>query len=201
VVGGLAASADSIGQVVQLIAQIAAQTNLLALNATIEAAARRRGRQRLCRGGERGQAARQPDAKATDDISQRVDSIQSDTKRAAEAIAQIADVIGRIDQISSGVAAAMEQQNAVAQGDQPQRRRGEPGHPGGQSQYRRAERCRSPGRRRGDRRLERGARAGLAIRQPQRRGRRLPRERAHRLGSDYGRAVTTQVAAFNVTAA
>jgi methyl-accepting chemotaxis protein len=114
VVDGLAASADSIGKVVQLIAEIASQTNLLALNATIEAARAGeagKGFAVVARAGE-GRAA--PTGGAPEDISRGVESIQSDTRRAAQAIAGIAEVIGRIDQLSGSVAAAMEQQSAVA---------------------------------------------------------------------------------------
>ncbi len=109
----LATTAEKIGNVVQLINNIAGQTNLLALNATIEAA----------RAGEAGKgfavvASEVKDlasqtAKATEEISQQITSVQNATKETVEAIQEIARTINEMSQISVSIAAAMEEQGAA----------------------------------------------------------------------------------------
>jgi methyl-accepting chemotaxis protein len=110
---GLAAAANEVGEVVNLINSIAGQTNLLALNATIEAA----------RAGEHGKGfavvasevkglATQT-AKATDEIQAKIGEIQQATATAVTAIRDISEVIGRMNAISSAIAAAIEEQGAA----------------------------------------------------------------------------------------
>ncbi|WP_097319243.1 methyl-accepting chemotaxis protein [Paractinoplanes atraurantiacus] len=106
-------SSAEIGNVIKTITAIAEQTNLLALNATIEAA----------RAGEMGKGfavvasevkdLAQETARATEDISRRVEAIQADTSGAVAAIEEISLVIGRISEFQTTIASAVEEQTAT----------------------------------------------------------------------------------------
>jgi methyl-accepting chemotaxis protein len=112
---GLAQAADKIGQVVQLINDIASQTNLLALNATIEAArAGEAGKGFAVVAGEVKHLATQT-AKATEEISAQIGAVQEETRATVEAIRNIGRVIEQVRQISSGIASAVEEQGAATQ--------------------------------------------------------------------------------------
>ncbi|MEH2482320.1 methyl-accepting chemotaxis protein [Nitrobacteraceae bacterium AZCC 2146] len=112
---GLSQAAARIGDVVELINTIAGQTNLLALNATIEAA----------RAGEAGRgfavvasevkALAEQTAKATGEISHQIAGIQTATQDSVVAIREISGTIGRISEISSTIASAVEEQGAATQ--------------------------------------------------------------------------------------
>lgn len=109
----LAEAAQKIGAVVQLITDIASQTNLLALNATIEAArAGEAGKGFAVVASEVKNLATQT-GKATEEISQQINSIQNETGQAVHAIEGIAGTIEEINQITSGVAAAVEEQSSA----------------------------------------------------------------------------------------
>ncbi len=109
----LAETAAKIGDVVKLINAIAGQTNLLALNATIEAArAGEAGKGFAVVASEVKSLANQT-AKATGDIAAQVNAIQEATKVAVEAIKSIGGTIGKINEISTTIAAAVEEQNAA----------------------------------------------------------------------------------------
>jgi len=111
----LSKAATRIGDVVELISSIAGQTNLLALNATIEAA----------RAGEAGRgfavvasevkALAEQTAKATGEIGQQISGIQSATHDSVDAITEISGTIARLSEISSAIAAAVEEQGAATQ--------------------------------------------------------------------------------------
>jgi methyl-accepting chemotaxis protein len=114
-VAGLAESAQKIGEVVAFITQIASQTNLLALNATIEAArAGEAGRGFAVVASEVKTLATQT-SKATDDIRAQIEAIQTETAEALTAIKRISNTIVEVNQISTTIAAAMEQQGAATQ--------------------------------------------------------------------------------------
>jgi methyl-accepting chemotaxis protein len=114
-VSELSKAATRIGDVVELINTIAGQTNLLALNATIEAA----------RAGEAGRgfavvasevkALAEQTAKATGEIGQQIAGIQSATEHSVGAIKDISNTIERLSEISSAIAAAVEEQGAATQ--------------------------------------------------------------------------------------
>lgn len=110
----LGESSAEIGKVVKVITSIAEQTNLLALNATIEAArAGEAGKGFAVVANEVKELAKET-AKATEDISHKIETIQSDTSGAVEAIRQISDVINQINDISNTIASAVEEQTATA---------------------------------------------------------------------------------------
>jgi methyl-accepting chemotaxis protein len=114
-VGELSKAASRIGDVVELINTIAGQTNLLALNATIEAA----------RAGEAGRgfavvasevkALAEQTAKATGEIGQQIAGIQAATQDSVGAIREISGTIEKLSEISSTIAAAVEEQGAATQ--------------------------------------------------------------------------------------
>jgi len=112
-VAKLGQSSAEIGLVIKVITSIAQQTNLLALNATIEAArAGDAGKGFAVVANEVKELAKQT-AKATEDISRKITTIQTDTKGAVEAIGTISGVINQINDISATIAAAVEEQSAT----------------------------------------------------------------------------------------
>ncbi len=112
-VEALANAAQKIGNVVQLISEIASQTNLLALNATIEAA----------RAGEAGKgfavvasevkSLASQTARATDEIGAQINEIQAATGQSVEAMRSIGETIASMNAIASTIAAAVEEQGAA----------------------------------------------------------------------------------------
>ncbi len=110
-IGQLGNAADEIGKVIEVIQDIAEQTNLLALNATIEAArAGDAGKGFAVVATEVKELAKQT-ADATEDIRSRIEGIQSSTGEAVESIGKISQVIGEVNDVSSTIASAVEEQS------------------------------------------------------------------------------------------
>ena len=106
-------SSAEIGKVIKVITSIAQQTNLLALNATIEAArAGEAGKGFAVVANEVKELAKET-ARATEEIGQKIEAIQSDTKGAVAAIGEIGSVINQINDISNTIASAVEEQTAT----------------------------------------------------------------------------------------
>ena len=111
----LAASTARIGEVVDLINDIANQTNLLALNATIEAArAGESGKGFAVVASEVKNLANQT-ARATEEISKQIQDVQSQTRTAVDGIHRITDVIQNMSKISTRVASTVAAQNEASQ--------------------------------------------------------------------------------------
>ncbi|MGA2246748.1 MAG: PAS domain-containing methyl-accepting chemotaxis protein [Verrucomicrobiota bacterium] len=112
-VAKLGESSIEIGKVIKVITSIAQQTNLLALNATIEAArAGEAGKGFAVVANEVKELAKQT-AAATEDISGKIEAIQTDTKAAVTAIDQIGKIINQINGIQNTIASAVEEQTAT----------------------------------------------------------------------------------------
>jgi methyl-accepting chemotaxis protein len=109
----LGQSSQEIGNVIKVITSIAQQTNLLALNATIEAArAGEAGKGFAVVANEVKELAKQT-AKATEEISQKIEAIQGVTKGAVSAIEEIGTIINQINDISNSIASAVEEQTVT----------------------------------------------------------------------------------------
>jgi methyl-accepting chemotaxis protein len=114
VMNRLGQSSLEIGNIVKSITDIAEQTNLLALNATIEAA----------RAGELGKGfavvanevkdLAKESAKATEDITKKIKAIQDDTKNAIDVIKGIIDNAVKINDVTTSIASAVEEQAVTA---------------------------------------------------------------------------------------
>ncbi|MBO6521637.1 MAG: HAMP domain-containing protein [Rhodospirillales bacterium] len=110
---GLSDSVTKIGEIVQLIDDIAEQTNMLALNATIESArAGEAGKGFSVVANEVKELAGQT-TKATEEIAAQVSRVQTDTNEVVRSIQEISETIGIIDKTASSIAAAVEQQSAA----------------------------------------------------------------------------------------
>lgn len=112
-VGQLAEAADKIGDVIELIEDIAEKTNLLALNATIEAARAGDAGKGFAVVAQEVKSLAQQTSKATSDISERIEKVQTETKEAVDAIEKISGGVKDIDEAAQAIAAAIEEQGTA----------------------------------------------------------------------------------------
>jgi methyl-accepting chemotaxis protein len=113
IISQLGDSSMDIGNVIKVISSIAQQTNLLALNATIEAArAGEAGKGFAVVANEVKELAKQT-AKATADITKKIENIQSDSKGAVNAIKEISEAIEKVNGYAGNIAASVEEQAAT----------------------------------------------------------------------------------------
>ena len=113
IINQLGESSMDIGNVIKVISSIAQQTNLLALNATIEAArAGEAGKGFAVVANEVKELANQT-AKATHEITKKIEKIQGDSKNAVEAIAEISGAVEKVNGYTANLAAAIEEQAAT----------------------------------------------------------------------------------------
>jgi methyl-accepting chemotaxis protein len=116
VIGRLGESSVEIGNVVKLITGIAEQTNLLALNATIESARAGVAGKGFAVVAEEVKQLASATARATEDISKRVQAIQSDTGEAVAAVQRISGIISKISDFQSAISGAVEEQAITTMG-------------------------------------------------------------------------------------
>ena len=114
-IAGLARAAQKIDDVVKLIQSVAGQTNLLALNATIEAARAGPAGRGFAVVASEVKALAVQTAKATDDIARQIAAVQSSTRSAVGAIANVAGRMHEIREFTAAIATSVEQQNAATQ--------------------------------------------------------------------------------------
>jgi methyl-accepting chemotaxis protein len=112
-VSKLGDSSVEIGNVIKVITSIAEQTNLLALNATIEAARAGEAGKGFAVVAEEVKQLAQETARATEDISKRVQAIQGDTQEAVGAIDRISQTIQDVNAYQTTIASAVEEQTAT----------------------------------------------------------------------------------------
>jgi len=112
-VAKLGQSSAEIGNVIKVITSIAEQTNLLALNATIEAARAGAAGKGFAVVADEVKQLAQETARATEDISQRVETIQTDAEAAVAAIARISSTIEDVNSYQTTIASAVEEQTAT----------------------------------------------------------------------------------------
>jgi methyl-accepting chemotaxis protein len=112
-VTALVTAAQKIGEVTQIINDIASQTNLLALNATIEAArAGEAGKGFAVVASEVKSLANQT-AKATEEIALQIKGIQDSSQTTATMIREIGQIISQVSEISTSISSAVEEQSAA----------------------------------------------------------------------------------------
>ncbi|MDX2084520.1 MAG: GAF domain-containing protein [Candidatus Melainabacteria bacterium] len=113
IVDMLGKSAKEVGNVVEVIKNIASQTNLLALNASIESASAGEAGKGFAVVANEVKTLAKQSAEATEDIRRKIEEIQRNTEEAVKAIEEISNIVTEMNEINRTIASAVEEQSAT----------------------------------------------------------------------------------------
>ena len=111
----LAVSSEEIGDIIQVITGIAKQTNMLALNAEIQAARAGDAGTGFVIVANRVKELSEKTRDSSDDITRRIEAIQSASQEATDAIDQVSIIVDHVQEISLSIAGSVQVQNITTE--------------------------------------------------------------------------------------